>query len=87
MLDIESDNISICEEPRIYYYSSASNIGVRAIFSERNVKEGKKYNMPFTPPLTLNNKFSFYNTIMLPSIKTDISIEEPKKIMILISII
>ena len=79
MLDIESDNISICEEPRIYYYSSASNIGVRAIFSERNVKEGKKYNMPFTPPLTLNNKFSFYNTIMLPSIKTDISIEEPKK--------
>ena len=74
MLDIENDDdIFIFEEPKIYY-SSTSNIGVSTILSERNANKEKIYNMPFSPPLH-NNKFSIYNTIMLPSIKIDTSLE------------
>ena len=82
MMDIEEENdksTSFCEEPRIYYYSSSLNLGVASIFSERNSKLIKEYNISFTPTNSSNNnKFSLCNTIMLPFITSELSLEEDK---------
>ena len=81
MLDIENDNNSICEEPQIYYYSTSSNFGVGAMFSERNLKTYKPYTMDITPfPDTNNNHFSLYNTIMLPHIMKESSLDSKQEI-------
>ena len=81
MLDIENDNNSICEEPQIYYYSTSSNCGVGAMFSERNLKTYKPYTMDITPfPDTNNNHFSLYNTIMLPHIMKESSLDSKQEI-------
>ena len=69
MLLAEDEEISVCEEPKIYYYSTNANYGVRAYFSERN-KKHTKYEISFTPN-TLENDFSLCNTIMKPSIKIE----------------
>ena len=71
MIISENDNNSICEEPKIYYYSTSTNFGVKAIFSDRNIKSIKKYNLSLTPSSANNNKFSLCNTIMLPNITTE----------------
>jgi len=66
-------NISYTEEPIVSYYSSSLNLGVCAIFSNRNSKSYKHSHFSFTPTNSNNNKFSLCNTIMLPSITNDIS--------------
>ena len=78
MIISENDNSSICEEPKIYYYSTSSNYGVKAIFSDRNIKSIKKYNLSLTPTSFNNNNFSLCNTIMLPTITTEIFTEYEK---------
>ena len=79
MYDVENDSsTSFCEEPIISYYSSSLNCGVSAIFSHRNQKPYKQYNMSFTPSSIHNNNFSLYNTIMLPFITRETSIEVDK---------
>ena len=77
MIDLENDSNSICEEPKIYYYSSSSNFGVGVKFSERNKKIQKAYNMDFSQCSSKNNNnhFSLYNTIMLPFITTEATME------------
>ena len=81
-MDIEEENdknISFCEEPRISYYSSSLNLGVASIFSERNSRSYQEFNFTFTPTNSSNNnKFSLCNTIMLPSITTELSLDEDK---------
>ena len=78
MLISENDNSSFCEEPKIYYYSTSSNYGVKAVFSDRNNKSIKKYNLSLTPTSSNNNRFSLCNTIMLPTITTEIFTESEK---------
>jgi hypothetical protein len=82
MMDIEKENdksTSFCEEPRISYYSSSLNLGVASIFSQRNSKPYKEFNILFTPSNSSNNnQFSLCNTIMLPFITTEISLDEDK---------
>ena len=81
MLNIENDSNSICEEPQIYYYSSSSNFGVGAMFSERNLKTYKAYTMDITScPDKNNNNFSLYNTIMLPHIMKESSSDSKQNI-------
>ena len=81
MMDIEENDksTSFCEEPRIYYYSSSLNLGVASIFSQRNSKPYKEFTISFTPTNSSNNnKFSLCNTIMLPFITSELSLEEDK---------
>ena len=82
MMDIEEENdksTSFCEEPRISYYSSSLNLGVASIFSQRNSKPYKEFTISFTPTNSSNNnKFSLCNTIMLPFITTEVSLDEDK---------
>ena len=78
MFDIENNSNSICEEPEIYYYSTSSNIGVGAKFSDRNKKIQKSHNMDYSTHSSSNNNkynFSLYNTIMLPFITTEATME------------
>ena len=78
MFDIENNSNSLCEEPEIYYYSTSSNIGVGAKFSDRNKKIQKSHNMDYSTHMSSNNNkynFSLYNTIMLPFITTEATLE------------
>ena len=71
MIEIEKEESSFCEEPKIYYYSTNTNNGVKAYFSERKIKTLNKYIMPLNPTSSSNNLFSLCNTIMKPSIILD----------------
>ena len=71
MLITENEDSSVCEEPKIYYYSTNTNNGVKAYFSERKIKALNKYTMPLSPTSSPNNLFSLCNTIMKPSIILD----------------
>ena len=73
------DDSSICEEPKIYYYSTNTNYGVKSYFSERKIKTLNRFCMSFCPTSSYNNKFSLCNTIMMPSINTEASIDYEKK--------
>ena len=65
---IEEDDLFTNVEPVISYYSSSSNLGVTAIYSNQEIKPyNKKYNSLFTPYSPKNN-FSLCNTVMIPSI-------------------
>ena len=77
MLNIENDSSSIREEPVVYNSSTSSNLGIRAIFSDRK-QSFKKSNLLFTPSTSHNNRFSFYNTIMEPIITTVTSVDYDK---------
>ena len=77
MLNIENDSSSIREEPVVYNSSTSSNLGIRAIFSDRK-QSFKKSNLLFTPSIPHNNRFSFYNTIMEPIITTVTSVDYEK---------
>ena len=63
------------EEPILFYYSTTSNFGVIS----KNIKTPKNINMSFTP-LSTNEKISFSNTIMIPSITVEESLETEKNI-------
>ena len=79
MLLEENDDSSVCEEPKIYYYSSNTNYGVKSYFSERKKKALNKYSLSFSPTSLHNsNRFSLCNTIMMPSITTEGSLDFEK---------
>ena len=81
MMDIEENDksTSYCEEPRIFYYSSSLNLGVASIISQRNSKPYKEFNISFSPSNSSNNnKFSLCNTIMLPFITNEMSLDDNK---------
>ena len=68
-------NSLIDEEPIIFYYSTMTNFGV----SSKNIKSPKNIHMSYSP-LSTNQHISFSNTIMIPSITTEDSIETEKNI-------
>lgn len=76
MIIAENDNSLIYEEPSIYH-SNSLNCGVKAVFSQRNIKPIIKY-LPVNPSTPHNNNFSLCNTIMQPIIKIQGSLEPPK---------
>ena len=47
---IEKEENSFCEEPKIYYYSTSANFGVRSFFSDR------KKNQNNFPALSQNKR-------------------------------
>ena len=61
----------------ISYCSSSSNCGVSTIISARQTRPSKKLDISFTPSVT-ESSFSLCNTIMLPYITTEDSIETNK---------
>ena len=75
---IEKEESSFCEEPKIYYYSTSANFGVRSFFSERKKIPNNKYPNYFSPCSLHNNKFSVYNTIMLPHVNGECFLESDK---------
>ena len=68
-------NSLIDEEPIIFYNSTMTNFGV----SSKNIKSPKNIHMSYSP-LSTNQHISFSNTIMIPSITTEDSIETEKNI-------
>ena len=78
MIEIEKEESSFCEEPKIYYYSTSANFGVRSFFSERKKNPNNRYPNCFSPCSLHNNKFSVYNTIMLPNVNGECILESDK---------
>ena len=77
LLAENDDNSSICEEPKIYYNSTYTNYGVKAYFSERKLMTLNRF-MSFNPNSLQTNRFSLCNTIMMPSINTESSLDFEK---------
>ena len=75
--DIDDDDCYTIVEPSILYYSSSSNRGVGTLISSRQKREIKVEDS-FSIPFSSNNSFSLCNTIMLPYITTEESIENNK---------
>ena len=74
--DGDDDDLYTTVEPVISYYSSSSNCGVSTLFSSRQKRPFKQLNMLFTPTSSsCHNSFSLCNTIMLPYITTEESIQ------------
>ena len=73
-MEIEKNTLLDEEEPLIIYYSTMSNFGVHS----KKIKSSEKFSMPFTP-LSSNREISFSNTVMLPIIITESSIDEKSK--------
>ena len=71
---IEEDDLFTIVEPPISYYSSSINCGVTAIFSKNEIKSYKRVSKLFMPVSPKNN-FSLCNTIMLPFIINQESID------------
>ena len=71
---IEEDDLFTIVEPPISYYSSSINGGVTAIFSKNEIKSYKRVSKLFMPVSPKNN-FSLCNTIMLPFIIKQESID------------
>ena len=69
------ENIEIDEEPILSYYSSTSNFGV----CSKDIKSEKIIKMSFSP-LSSNHKISFSNTIMIPLVATETSLNKGKNI-------
>ena len=69
------ENIEIDEEPILSYYSSTSNFGV----CSKDIKSEKIIKMSFSP-LSSNHKISFSNTIMIPLVATEASLNKGKNI-------
>ena len=69
---MENTKNSFLEE-EIFYYSPTSNFGVCA----KNIKTQKNIRMSFTP-FSSNQKISFCNTIMIPFILSEESIDNEK---------
>ena len=69
------ENIVIDEEPILSYYSSTSNFGV----CSKDIKSEKIIKMSFSP-LSSNHKISFSNTIMIPLVATEASLNKGKNI-------
>ena len=67
---MESLKTSFTDEEEIFYYPSISNFGVHA----KNLKPSKNIFMSFSP-LSSNQKITFSNTIMIPSILKETSFE------------
>ena len=63
------------EEPLIFYYSTLSNFGVQS----KNIKSPKDLFISSFTPLSSSQEISFSNTIMLPFITTESSIEQNEK--------
>ena len=70
---VEQDEIFSSVEPPISYYSSSSNSGVTAIFSNSKIESYKKFNPIFTT--FSKNSFSLCNTIMVPFIINEKTIQ------------
>ena len=75
---IEKEENSFCEEPKIYYYSTSENFGVRSFFSDRKKNPNNKYPNSFSPCSLHNNTFSVYNTIMLPNVNGECFLDSDK---------
>ena len=75
--DVVDDDCYTIVEPSISYYSSSSNRGVGTLISSRQ-KRAIKVEDSFFMTFSSNNSFSLYNTIMLPYITTEESIENNK---------
>ena len=75
--DIDDNDCYTIVEPSILYYSSSSNRGVGTLISSRQ-KSAIKIEDSFFIPFSSNNSFSLCNTIMLPYITTEESIENNK---------
>ena len=74
--DGDDDDLYTTVEPVISYYSSSSNCGVSTFFSSRQKRPFKQLDMLFTPTSSSSyNSFSLCNTIMLPIITTEESIQ------------
>ena len=73
----DDDELYTIVEPVISYCSSSSNCGVSTIISARQTRPSKKLDISFTPSVT-ESSFSLCNTIMLPYITTEESIETNK---------
>ena len=69
---MEETKTSFIDE-EIFYYSSISNYGV----CSKNLKSPKNIHMSYSP-LSCNQRISFSNTIMIPYISTEKSIEAKK---------
>ena len=72
---MENTKNSFLEE-EIFYYSPTSNFGVCA----KNIKTQKNIRMSFTP-FSSNQEISFCNTIMIPFIISEESIDNEKNII------
>ena len=77
--DVDDNDCYTMVEPSISYYSSSSNRGVGTLISSRQ-KRTIKLEDSFFAPSSSNNSFSLYNTIMLPTITTEESIENTRSI-------
>ena len=74
--DNDENDIYTSVEPVISYCSSSINCGVSTILSSREIRPSKKLDMLFTPISSIsNNSFSLCNTIMLPYIINEESID------------
>ena len=77
-LDDDDDDLYTIVEPIESYQSSSTNCGVRTIISSRQIRPLKQLDMLLTP-CSHNSSFSLCNTIMLPYITTEESIESTSK--------
>ena len=74
--DDSEDDLYTTIEPEITYCSSSSNCGVGTILSSRQIRPSKNLDMLFSSISSSSyNNFSIRNTIMLPSITTEESID------------
>ena len=70
----DDDDLYTIVEPIESYQSSSTNCGVSTIISSRQIRPLKQLDMIFTP-CSHNSSFSLCNTIMLPYITTEESVE------------
>ena len=73
-LDDDDDDLYTIVEPIESYQSSSTNCGVSTIISSRQIRPFKQLDMLLTP-CSHNSSFSLCNTIMLPYITSEESIE------------
>jgi len=74
----DDDDLYTIVEPIESYQSSSTNCGVSTIISSRQIRPLKQIDMLLTP-CSHNSSFSLCNTIMLPYITTEESIESNSK--------
>ena len=72
--NLDDDDLYTIVEPIESYQSSSTNCGVSTIISSRQIRPLKQLDMLLTP-CSHNSSFSLCNTIMLPYITTEESIE------------
>ena len=70
----DDDDLYTIVEPIESYQSSSTNCGVSTIISSRQIRPFKQLDMLLTP-CSHNSSFSLCNTIMLPYITSEESIE------------